>query len=411
MYNSFAPRENASNQATPEGTDIPDLNKYHSMKWKVMGFIATASVGSLLLFSGHGPAKSSTKVVATSLAKTVVADDNKDKLSTLDSKSKAELFESFKNRFGVEYETAYLESEKYKNFESFLATVDERNEAEKAAGGTAVHGVTRFADMSQEEFKKNFLGFTATDDKSELLKDANSGSTEYQSRISKHTTTVGSGDSTDSSSTTVSWVGVYTTPIKDQGYCGSCWAFSTIQQIESDAIMNNYLTTDDWLSPQQLVSCDSVDAGCDGGVPVYAYQYVRENGGITTNETYPYSSYYAVAGSCKTIPSSELTVTVNSFYFLENEDQMEEYVANIGPLSVCLDATDWASYTGGILSTCSDSPNHCVQIVGINQEENYWLVRNSWGTAWGESGYIRMQTGKDLCGITYIPTYVSTTKV
>ena len=87
---------------------------------------------------------------------------------------------------------------------------------------------------------------------------------------------------------------------------------------------------------------------------------------------------------------------------------MIDYVLAQGPISACIDASTWATYTGGILSTCGEEPNHCVQIVGVNTVDNYWLVRNSWGTAWGEDGYIRLKLGEDLCGISLIPTYVKT---
>ncbi len=95
-----------------------------------------------------------------------------------------------------------------------------------------------------------------------------------------------------------------------------------------------------------------------------------------------------------------------SSYYLSSEDAMLAYVLSTGPVSACLDATTWNTYTGGIIGTCGSEPNHCVQVVGANTVENYWLVRNTWGTAWGEDGYIRIKIGEDLCGISFIPTYV-----
>ena len=88
---------------------------------------------------------------------------------------------------------------------------------------------------------------------------------------------------------------------------------------------------------------------------------------------------------------------------------MASYVANTGPLSVCLDANGFNSYTSGIMSVCGNSVDHCVQAVGINTAAStpYWLVRNSWGTSWGESGYIRLTYGSNTCDITNDPTYVT----
>eukprot|EP01034_Spumella_vulgaris_P023998 gene23998-30285_t len=207
--------------------------------------------------------------------------------------------------------------------------------------------------------------------------------------------------------TSVDWSGIYTTDVKDQGYCGSCWAFSATEQIESDAIRGGLIDTDTLLSPQQIVSCDSNDAGCDGGNPVYAYYYVYSNGGQTCDDAYPYTSYYDVSGDCTS--NWNPLVTITGYSMLSDEDSMVSYVLTTGPLSVCVDASDWYSYTSGILSSCGSSIDHCVQAVGVNTDDNYWKVRNSWGTSWGESGYIRLNLYADTCGITYLPTYVDAT--
>ena len=79
---------------------------------------------------------------------------------------------------------------------------------------------------------------------------------------------------------------------------------------------------------------------------------------------------------------------------------MAEYVQTTGPLSVCVDASEWGTYTSGVLSTCGQAVDHCVQAVGIDTKDGYWKVRNSWGTAWGERGFIRVQYGNNTCNIT-----------
>ena len=90
---------------------------------------------------------------------------------------------------------------------------------------------------------------------------------------------------------------------------------------------------------------------------------------------------------------------------------MESHVYSKGPISVCVDATTWPTYEGGIMSDCGNEVNHCVQAVGLNTKENYWIIRNSWGTDWGENGYIYIKAGENTCDITYLPTYVSVSKV
>eukprot|EP01034_Spumella_vulgaris_P024000 gene24000-30287_t len=249
----------------------------------------------------------------------------------------------------------------------------------------AVHGITRFADYSEEDFKK-LLGYKA----------AKSTDVDKAKRLTS--------PMRPTATTTVDWSGTYTSDVKDQGYCGSCWAFSATEQIESDAIRLGLLTTDETLSEQQIISCDTDDYGCSGGNPLYAYSYVYSNGGVTSEAAYPYSSYYDVSGTCSKNEAS--TITITSYSLLSSEEDMISYVLSTGPLSVCVDASSWSSYSSGIMSTCGSSVDHCVQAVGISVEDSYWKVRNSWGTEWGESGYIRLKSGVDMCSISYIPSFV-----
>lgn len=137
---------------------------------------------------------------------------------------------------------------------------------------------------------------------------------------------------------------------------------------------------------------DTYDSyGCDGGLTIYAYYYVYKTGGLQTNASYPYTSYYDVDGTCVS-DSDDYEVTVDDYYYLSSEDSMESHVLTYGPLSVCLDASTWASYTNGTMTTCGTDVDHCVQAVGINSDDDYWVVRNSWGTDWGQEGYIYLKS-------------------
>mmetsp|Transcript_45204 Transcript_45204/g.141668 ORF Transcript_45204/g.141668 Transcript_45204/m.141668 type:complete len:208 (+) Transcript_45204:639-1262(+) len=198
-----------------------------------------------------------------------------------------------------------------------------------------------------------------------------------------------------------------TTPVKDQGACGSCWAFSAVEQIESDAMRTLGLSV--LLSPQQVVSCDYTSFGCSGGWTEHAYDYVTDVGGIESEASLPYTSYNGMTGTCASTPS-EYLVSVSGYETVSGENAMAKYVGGTGPLSVCVDASRWSTYTDGVMKECGTNINHCVQAVGVDTGAGYWLVRNSWGTDWGEGGFIRLEFGQDTCGLTSDPTYAEVTK-
>jgi len=283
------------------------------------------------------------------------------------------MFEAFKAQHGVRYSTMEEESNRFAIFINNLKSIDERNSAERKAGGSASHGITRFSDLTPEEFASRYLTYTST------------------GKVEGTVVDVDANSSAD-------WTGKYTTPVKDQGYCGSCWAFAASEQIESDAIRQLSLTQ--VLSPQQLVSCDKLSGGCNGGTQESAYNYVKRTGGIETEAAYPYSTatYNGDTGTCKS-DSNKYVLTVSGYTTVKGETAMANYVLATGPLSVAVDATTWSSYTGGVMSSCGTSINHAVQAVGVDTGAGYWKIRNSWSPNWGENGYIRLAYGKSTCGV------------
>lgn len=299
------------------------------------------------------------------------------------------MFESFKTQFKAKYPTMEEEMTRFQNFKENLKMIHERNVAERKAGGSASHGITRFADLTHTEFAGRYLGYVKNDNSNMTVAD-----------VKPYTGT----------ESLVDWTGVYTTPVKDQGYCGSCWAFAASEQIESDAMRTLGVTYT--LSPQQLVECDRSSMGCNGGLQERAYSYVKRAGGIEQESDYPYTSGAdGSEGSCSS-DKSKYVLTVADYTTIKDESSMAAYVKSTGPVSIAIDASTWSTYTGGIMSTCGTQINHAVQAVGVDDSTGgYWKVRNSWGTSWGESGFIRLAYGKDMCGITSDVTYVEAKKV
>jgi len=282
------------------------------------------------------------------------------------------------------------ETHRFQVFLENLKVADHRNALELKNGGSAVHGVTHLSDLTSLEFETQFL----TADPSMKSED---GSAE----VVTITRPVELG-------TVVDWTGKLTTPVKDQGYCGSCWAFSATEQIESDAMRTLKVTYQ--LSPEQITQCDTTSSGCNGGWTEHAYKYVTKAGGIETNADYPYTSYSGTTGTCKAT-ASKYVIGVSSYKTISGESSMASYVQSTGPLSVCLDANNFNSYKGGIMTTCGKQVDHCVQAVGVDTSSSgYWKVRNSWGTSWGEAGFIRLKYGANTCNITNDPTYAVVTK-
>lgn len=300
-----------------------------------------------------------------------------------------QMFENFKQEHGRRYPTMDEEKSRFDTFVSNLKVIHERNVAERAAGGSASHGVTRFADLTHSEFAGRYLGYVASDNSNVTV-----------ANVAPYT----------GAESLVDWTGVYTTPVKDQGYCGSCWAFAASEQIESDAMRT--LGTSYTLSPQQLVECDRSSMGCNGGLQERAYNYVKRTGGIEEESSYPYiSGTDGSANSCSS-DSKKYVLTVSDYTTIKDEKSMAAYVKSTGPVSIAIDASTWSTYTGGIMSTCGTTINHAVQAVGVDDSTGgYWKVRNSWSASWGEQGFIRLAYGKDMCGITTDVTYVTAKKV
>ena len=200
------------------------------------------------------------------------------------------------------------------------------------------------------------------------------------------------------------------TPVKNQQRCGSCWAFSTTGSVEGAyAIASGTLTS---LSEQDLVSCDhNGDQGCNGGLMDNAFKWIESNG-LCTEDDYPYTSGSGITGTCKTTCKPAVTITGFTDVPQQDETALQSALAQ-QPVSVAIEADKSAFqlYKSGVLdsASCGTKLDHGVLAVGYGTDsasgKDYWKVKNSWGATWGESGYIRMVRGKNMCGIAMSASY------
>ena len=187
------------------------------------------------------------------------------------------------------------------------------------------------------------------------------------------------------------------TAVKNQQRCGSCWAFSTTGTLESTwAVAKGELNN---FSEQQLVDCCGAKGyqcqGCNGAWPEWALNYVNSAGIVQQNEY----GYTGVQGSCKTTPTARKYLnSASPWAMVQGNGNIKEQLAKKGPVSICIDASNWALYKSGVFSNCGTTVlNHAVLAVGYN-EDGTWIVKNSWGTAWGVNGYITLAPG-NTCGL------------
>jgi C1A family cysteine protease len=304
-------------------------------------------------------------------------------------------FEEFASFFDKVYESVEAKTTAQRNFYDSLVRV--------AQNSNPTHGVTKFSDMSATEFAATYLNRQPRSS----LEIANTpmwdGECTACNRFPEH--------AEPANVDTLDWVakGAVVSP-KDQGQCGSCWAFGTIGDIEgTNFLAGNPLTS---LSEQQIVSCDTKygDQGCNGGLPEQAFKYVIAAGGVVTEKAYPYASGSGRAPKCNTAAeagakSASISSWVQVSKTASGESAIQTALVQSGPLVIGIYAEPMQDYVKGIDNpSCPSSArslDHAVVIVGYGTENgvDYWKIKNSWSTSWGEKGYYRIVKGKNKCGL------------
>ncbi|XP_047319017.1 ervatamin-B-like [Impatiens glandulifera] len=281
-------------------------------------------------------------------------------------------------------------------FKDNLVFIDDHNSENR----TYKVGLNVFSDLTDEEYRSYYLG---------LKYDADLQS--VQSEIDSQRYAASSDEILPEF---VDWrTKGAVSPIRNQGKCASCWAFSAIATVESiNKIATGQLID---LSEQELIDCDrSANIGCKTGLMVDAFKFIIRNGGIDTEKDYP---YIEADGTCNFTKMKSKVVSIDGYEKVpRNENSLKKAVAH-QPISVGIEAYGKAfkNYVSGIFTgNCRTILDHAVVVVGYGSENgvDYWIVRNSWGSNWGERGYMRIKRndvpggiGPGKCGIAMLASY------
>jgi C1A family cysteine protease len=315
----------------------------------------------------------------------------------LDESDEWKQFSNFQDRFSRKYENIQEFDNRFQIFRNNLRNIIIHN-LDHSQNFTM--GINQFTDLTPQEFKAQYIGGYKP------LQSFGCGS------FSTHD---------NNAPVSIDWTtkGVVN-PVRDQGQCGSCWAFATTANAESVWAISKGQLLD--LSEEFLVDCASgvgyFNLGCNGGQPDSALKYMINNGQCT-EASYPYTSGVTkTAGSCQKCPSAGVSFT-NCFDVTPKDQVALKSAVSKQPVVIAIEADTkyFQSYSSGILTDgvkCGTNLDHAVEIVGFGTENgiDYWKVRNSWSESWGENGYIRIQKTSStndigVCGIAAEPSFIS----
>ncbi|KAI3872828.1 hypothetical protein MKX03_019031 [Papaver bracteatum] len=313
-----------------------------------------------------------------------------------------EIFEKWREKHGKVYKHEEEKEMRLKSFKKNLNYIMERNRKNKKSDiGQHEVGLNVFADMTNEEFRQTYLPSSKLISKRTKENNPDSGMTNCDAPAFMDWRKKG-----------------VVTPVKNQRQCGSYWAFSSTGAMEGiNAIVTGELIS---ISEQELVDCDTSCEGCNGGNMDYAFEFVINNGGIDTESDYPYT---AKDGTCNITKEEKKAVTIDGYRDVAPEENALFCSVANQPIRVAIVASslDFQLYTGGVYDgDCSSNPkdlDHGILIVGYGSkdDQDYWIVKNSWGTKWGMEGYVYIKRNTDLeygvCAINAQASYPTKTGV
>ncbi|XP_018324316.1 uncharacterized protein LOC108736406 [Agrilus planipennis] len=305
-------------------------------------------------------------------------------------------YEDLFDHFVITFSKNYADEKEYNyRFNVFKENMKYVHLLNKYEQGTGRYGITMFADLTQDEFRK-YKGFRID------LKNHN----EVGNSWAEIPNTVELPIEFD-------WrTKGAVTEVKNQGTCGSCWAFSVTGNVEGQfAIKNGKLLE---FSEQELVDCDTIDEGCNGGLMDNAYRSIEKLGGLETESDYPYEGEQEKCHFRSSLTKVKVSGAVN---ISTNETDMAKWLVKNGPISIAINANAMQFYLGGVSHPwkflCDPkSLDHGVLIVGYGMHKYpylkktlpYWIVKNSWGKSWGEQGYYLVYRGDGTCGLNQTPS-------